>query len=81
MYKPLENKLIIKPISKDKETASGIILTSQDKEPTNTAEVIAVGSSINDIAVGNVIMFCPYSGNDIGDVVQISYDDVLGVLD
>lgn len=82
MYKPIDNNLIIRPIAKEKATKSGIILTNNDSDPMDTAEVIAVGCNINDIQIGDTIMFCPYAGNEIGQgLVKINYYDVLGVLD
>ena len=41
--RPIEDKIVLKPIEAEEKTASGIVLPGKEKEKTQQAEVIAVG--------------------------------------
>ena len=69
MFKPLSNRVFIKPLKDEKTTESGIILPdSAEKEPVK-GEVVAVGPgklnnkgerSIMSVKVGDKILFREY---------------------
>lgn len=93
--KPLHSNVIIKPITEDETTKSGIILPDTvDKEKPEKGEVIAVGPGkiLNNgqlapmnVKVGDKIMFKKYSPNEIKvddkEYLIISEDDILAVIE
>lgn len=56
MLKPIKKNIIVKLIEKEKVTSSGIILKSADPAEVNRAEVVAIGSDVTLIEVGQQIL-------------------------
>ena len=54
MIKPLGNKIVVERIVADKTTSSGIILQST-QEP-DKAKIIALGSEVNEVVVGDIVL-------------------------
>ena len=92
--KPLHDNVVIKPISMDETTKSGIVLPSTvDREKPEEGEVIAVGPGkqldngqrfIMEVQVGNKVMFKKYSPDEIKidgeDYLVISESDIIAVI-
>ena len=93
--KPLGDHVIIKPLSEEETTKSGIILPDTvDKEKPEKGEVLAVGPgkilengqrAEMSVKVGNKIIFKKYSPDEIkvGDdeVLVIKEEDVIAVIE
>ena len=56
MLRPIKKNIIVKIIEKERTTKSGIILKSADPAEVNRAEVIAIGSDVTLIEVGQQIL-------------------------
>ncbi len=70
---PLEDHIIVKPLSQENTTKSGIILP-ESKEKPSKGEVVAVGAgkilengsrAPVDVAVGDVVYFAKYSIDEL----------------
>ncbi len=95
MLKPLNDHLIVKPISKEEKTTSGIILPDTvNKEKPEQGEVIAVGpGKLTDsgtrlpmsVKQGDKILFTKYSPNEIKvdeqEYLVLKEDDVLAIVE
>ncbi|MDH8678638.1 co-chaperone GroES [Fusibacter bizertensis] len=85
MLRPLGKRVIIKRLEAEEKTASGIVLPSQAKEKPQMAEVIAVSNEVEDIKVGDKVVFKKYVGTDIkveGDEVTIcEIADILAIVE
>ncbi len=93
--KPLSDNIVVKAISKEETTKSGIILPETiDKEKPEQGEVISVGlgklldngtHKQMEVKVGNKILFKKYGADEFeidGEkVLVISEDDVVGILE
>lgn len=91
---PLHDNVIIKPISADETTKSGIVLPDTvDKERPEKGKVIAVGPgkqldngqrSTMEVQVGNEVMFKKYSPDEIKvdgeDCLVISESDIIAII-
>lgn len=68
--KPLGNRILVKQLSSEEVTASGIVLPdTADKEKKTQGEIVAVGGG-EDIAklglkVGDKVVFGKYAGDEI----------------
>ncbi len=92
--KPLGDNVILKPITKEEKTASGIVLPdTMDKERPEKGEVIAVGSgkllsdgkrSSMSVNVGDTVLFKQYSPDEIKidnqDVLVVSESDIIAII-
>lgn len=85
MLRPLGKRVIIKRLEAEEKTASGIVLPSQAKEKPQMAEVIAVSNEVEDVKVGDKVVFKKYVGTEVkveGEEVMIcDVADILAVLE
>ena len=93
--KPLSDNIVVKDISKEEVTKSGIIIPETvDKEKPEQGEVIAVGPgklldsgqrAPMEVKVGNKIIFKKYSPDDFKidgeEVLVLSQSDVIAILE
>ncbi|KKQ90124.1 MAG: 10 kDa chaperonin [Berkelbacteria bacterium GW2011_GWA2_38_9] len=95
MLQPLGDKVLVRPISGQEVTKSGIVLPDTAKEKPQEGEVVALGHGkvIGDkvvsfaemgLSVGNKVVFGKYSPNEIEvdgeEMFIISADDIYGVI-
>lgn len=81
--RPLDDRVVVKPVDAEETTAGGIVLPDSAREKPQRGEVIAVGPGVLlpsgtrgelSVAVGDEVIYGKYGGNDIevnGDEVKI----------
>ncbi len=93
--KPLHDHVIVKAITEDEVTKSGIVLPDTvDKEKPEKGEVVAVGPgkltekgerAPMSVSVGQKVMFKKYSPDEVKidgeDYLIITESDVVGILE
>ena len=92
--KPLEDRILIKPIEPETKTASGIYLPESAKEKPMQGKVVAVGPgklldngerATPTVKKGDTVVFGKYSGTEIEikDVTHliVRESELLGVID
>jgi len=90
--KPIGDKVLIKPMSGEEKTKSGIFIPDSAKEKPQEGEVIAVGSGKLvegklvplELKVGDKVLYGKYGGDDV-KVDGIEYkllheDDILAII-
>lgn len=93
-YKPLGDRLLVKPNPSEEKTKSGIVLPDSAKEKPQEGKVIAAGSGGRDdkgnkvpmeVKVGDVVLYSKYSGTEVkidGDEhLIIRESDVLAIVE
>jgi len=61
-FQPLGDRVLVKVQEVETKTASGIIIPDNaSQEKPTTAEVVAVGSEVKDIVVGDQVMYAQYA--------------------
>ena len=91
--KPLEDRLVVKPLEGEETTASGLVIPDTAKEKPQEGEVMAIGPGrIDDkgnrvpldVNVGDKVIYSKYGGTEVkygGDEYLIlSARDVLAVV-
>ena len=92
--KPLENRIVVRPMAAEQVTASGLVIPdTATKEKPQEAEVIAVGPGrIDDngnrvpldVAVGDKVIFSKYGGTELKfggeEFLVLSARDVLAIV-
>ncbi len=92
--KPLEDRIVVKPLDAEQTTASGLVIPDTAKEKPQEGEVVAIGPGrFNDegderipmdIAVGDKVIYSKYGGTEVkyaGDEFLIlSARDVLAIV-
>lgn len=91
---PLFDRVVIKPLSKEEVTASGIVLPDTvDKEKPMQGEVVAVGPGKRQdngsiapmtVKVGDVVLFTKYAPDEVEiddeEYLVIEEDKILGIV-
>ena len=92
--KPLEDRIVVKPLEAEQTTASGLVIPDTAKEKPQEGEVVAIGPGrFNedgdgriplDVAVGDKVIYSKYGGTEVkygGDEFLIlSGRDVLAIV-
>ena len=91
--KPLEDRIVVKPLDAEQTTASGLVIPDTAKEKPQEGEVIAVGEGKLDdngkrvsmtVKKGDRILFAKYAGSDIRiddqDHLILREEDILGII-
>lgn len=91
--KPLGDRLVIQPATREEMTASGIVLPDTAKEKPHRGTVVAAGEGRRDddgdripmdVKVGDEVLFAKYAGTefklDDQDLLILAEKDVLAVL-
>ena len=92
-FKPLGDRLVVKPLDEEQITPSGIVLPETAKEKPMKGEVLSVGPGARDedgkriemdVKVGDKVLFAKYGGTEIkvnGDKLLILREsDVLAII-
>lgn len=91
--RPLNDRILVKRLAEETQTAGGIIIPDSAKEKPAEGEIIAVGpGKMNDagqraaldVKAGDRVLFSKYGGTDVKfdgqDYLIMREDDILGVL-
>ena len=86
---PLADNVLLKDMEAEEKTASGIILSTANKEKSVIAEVIAAGPGTEDVKVtvkrGDKVVTGKYAGQELKldgeDYVIVKMADILAVVE
>ncbi len=92
--KPLEDRIVVKPLDAEQTTASGLVIPDTAKEKPQEGEVVAVGPGrFNedgderipmDINVGDKVIYSKYGGTEVKysgeEFLILSARDVLAII-
>ena len=86
IIKPLGKRVLIKQVEQEEVTKSGRVLPgTASKEKPITGEVIAVGKEVEDVKVGDKVIFEKYSGTEVKDgddsFLILDIDNVLAITE
>jgi chaperonin GroES len=89
--KPLDNRVVIKPLEAETKTKGGIVLPDTAKEKSQKGEIVSVGPGrLLDsgervkpaVAKGDKVLFGKYAGTEVKvdgvDLVIMKEDEILG---
>ncbi|MEY5023637.1 MAG: co-chaperone GroES [Actinomycetota bacterium] len=92
--KPLEDRIVVRPVEAEQVTASGLVIPDTAKEKPQEAEVIAVGPGRFsdegdripvDVKVGDRVIFSKYGGTELKyggqEYLVLSARDVLAIIE
>jgi len=92
--RPLNDRILVKPIEKEEEEIGGIIIPDTAKEKLQEGEVIAVGPGklledgrrqVPSVAIGEKILYGKYAGTEIKhdgqEYLIMREDDILAKIE
>ena len=91
--KPLEDRIVVKPLEAEQTTASGLVIPDTAKEKPQEGEVLAIGPGRVDdngnrvpldVAVGDKVIYSKYGGTEVKysgeELLILSARDVLAIV-
>ncbi len=82
-FKPLGDRVFVKFLEEMEKTAGGIYIPDAAKEKPQKGKIEGVGKDVEEVKVGDIILFDKYSGSKIkmdGDeYLIIKEEDILGI--
>ncbi len=93
--KPLEDRIVVKPLDAEQTTASGLVIPDTAKEKPQEGEVLAVGPGRFDdegekripldVKVGDKVLYSKYGGTEVKyggeEYLILSARDVLAIIE
>ena len=93
-FRPLHDRVLIRPLEQDTKTKGGIIIPDTAKEKPVEGKVVAVGPGARDengklhpldIKVGDRVLYGKWSGTEVKvdgeDLLIVKESDVMGVIE
>jgi chaperonin GroES len=94
VIKPLEDRIVVKPLDAEQTTASGLVIPDTAKEKPQEGEVLAVGQGRwdddgekripLDVSEGETVLYSKYGGTEVkvegDDLLVLRESDVLAVV-
>ncbi len=85
---PLADRVVIKPLEAETQTASGLYIPDSAKEKPQQGEVVAVGKGTKDepttVKIGDTVLYGKYAGTDLklegNDYLIMRESDILAIL-
>lgn len=92
-FKPLHDRVVIKPIEQEEKTTGGIIIPDTAKEKPVRGEVVAVGTGALDqnshsipmtVKKGDIVLYPKWSGTELKidgqNVLIMKESDIFGII-
>ncbi|TIL77660.1 MAG: co-chaperone GroES [Mesorhizobium sp.] len=92
-FRPLHDRVVVRRVESESETAGGIIIPDTAKEKPQEGEIIAVGSGARDeagklvpldVKAGDRILFGKWSGTEVKlngeDLLIMKEADIMGII-
>ncbi len=92
--RPLQDRIVIRPVEPEAKTAGGIIIPDTVKEKPMEGEVLAVGPGLRghdgtlhalELMAGDRVLFGKWSGSEFKldgeDLMVMKESDIMGVID
>ncbi len=83
-FKPLGDRLLVERVEEVNTTASGIIIPDNAKEKPSQGKVLAIGSDVEEVNVGDTVVFGKYAGTELilddKEYLVMELSDILGVI-
>jgi chaperonin GroES len=93
-FKPLHDRVVIRPIAPERETSGGVIIPDTAQEKPMEGEVVAVGPGARDeagrllpmdVQPGQRVLFGKWSGTEIKiedeELLVVKESDIMGVIE
>lgn len=83
-FQPLGKRVLVQRLEEATTTASGIIIPDNAKEKPSQGTVISVSTEVENVNVGDTVVFGKYAGNELTIDAQaylvIETDDLFGII-
>jgi chaperonin GroES len=94
MFRPLQDRVLVRRVESEEKSAGGIIIPDTAKEKPMEGEIIAAGSGARtedgklvplDVKVGDRVLFGKWSGTEVKidgeELIIMKESDLLGIIE
>jgi chaperonin GroES len=83
-FTPIDDRVLVKREEEATKTASGIYIPDSAKEKPQRGEVKAVSKKVEEIEVGDTVVFSKYGATELSldgeEFIVLKTEDILGVI-
>ncbi len=92
--RPLADRIVVKPLTRETMTRTGIMLPDTAKEKPQEGEIVAVGAGkvldngkrvALEVSIGQKVLFAKYAGTEVKvesqEYLILRESDVMGIID
>ena len=83
-FKPLGDRVLAERVEDATTTASGIIIPDNAKEKPSQGKIVAVSEDVENINIGDTVVFGKYSGNELTldgtEYLILEADEIFGIV-
>lgn len=92
-FKPLHDRVLVKPIEQDEKTIGGIIIPDSAKEKPSKGEIMAVGGGARssdgtiqnmEVKVGDKVLYGKWAGTEVNidgqNLMIMKESDIMGII-
>ena len=93
-FRPLHDRVLLRPVEQEEKTAGGIIIPETAKEKPSRGEIVSVGGGARDdsgklvpldVKAGDVVLYSKWSGTEVNidgeDLLVLRESDIMGIVD
>jgi chaperonin GroES len=93
-FRPLHDRVVVKPLDSDEKTAGGIIIPDTAQEKPMEGEIVAVGPGARgedgkiqalDVKAGDRVLYGKWSGTEVKidgeDLLIMKESDIMGIIE
>ncbi len=93
-FRPLHDRVLVRPLDEEEMTAGGIIIPDTAKEKPQEGEIVAIGSGARndqgeitplDVKAGDRVLYGKWSGTEVKidgeDLLIMKESDILGIVE
>ena len=85
MIKPLKNYVLLKKITEENKSKSGLILSVKEEKRENIGQVVAFGPEVKNIKAKAKVIFENYKGTEVKendeDFIILEDKNILGIIE
>ena len=93
-FKPINDRVVVKPLPAEEKTKGGIIIPDTAKEKPSQGEIVSVGAGAKDengktqpldVKAGDKVLFGKWSGTEVKvngeELLIMKESDIMGILE
>ena len=83
--KPLKDRVLVSYTEEPEKTSGGLYVPDTAKEKPQQGTIVAVGSDVEDVKKGQIVLFDKYTGSKVmindDEHLIIKEEDILGIIE
>ena len=82
---PLADRVVLQQLDAEETTASGLILPDSAKEKPAEGKIVAVGTKVKEVKVGDIVLYSKYGPTEVKidgkDLLVLKEEEIMAILE